>query len=217
MSRPRRITDDQILATMRASVLEHGPAVSLDVVAAELGVTGPALLHRFGSRQALLLKALLPPVDAPWVLDLESGPDDRPFVDQLEALLGRISEHFAAIAPCLSALRESGVATATLAEAKPGPLRAVRALTRWLVSARDRGLVAGVDHELETAAAALLGAVHSHVMMAHIYKEWLSTRPAVEYAHDLARLFARALGAAPARRPTPIEDPSHRPSGPTVP
>jgi len=215
MSRPRRITDDQILATMRASVLEHGPSVSLDVVAAELGVTGPALLHRFGSRQALLLKALMPPAEAPFVADLDAGPDDRPFAEQLESVLMRVSDHFSAIAPCMSALRESGIAQATLAEAKPGPLRSVQAFYRWLLRARDLGLVAAADHELETAATAILGAMHSHAMMAHIYKEALSTRPAVEHAHDLARLFARALGATTARRPT-HEDPSHRPSGPIV-
>jgi len=214
MSRPRRITDDQILATMRAKVLEHGPSVSLDVVAAELGVTGPALLHRFGSRQALLLKALLPPEGAPWMVELEAGPDDRPFAEQLEALVQRVSAHFAEIAPCLSALRESGIPQETLAQAKPGPLRATRALTSWLLRARDRGLVVGPDHELETAAAAILGAVHSAVLIAHIYKDTPS-RPAAEYAHDLALLFARALGADAVHR-SPSEEPSHRPDRPRV-
>ena len=61
MARPRLITDEQILQTMRASVLEHGPAVSLDLVAEKLKVTGPALLKRFGTRQALMIEALKPP------------------------------------------------------------------------------------------------------------------------------------------------------------
>ena len=45
MARPRTITDEQILGTMRSSVLEHGPAVSLDLVAEKLGVTKPSVVR----------------------------------------------------------------------------------------------------------------------------------------------------------------------------
>jgi len=56
MARPRLITDEQILTTMRSCVLELGSHVSLDLVADKLGVTAPALLKRFGNRQELLLQ-----------------------------------------------------------------------------------------------------------------------------------------------------------------
>lgn len=61
MARPRQISDEQILTTMCSCVLSHGPQVSLDLVAKELGVTGPALLKRFGTREELMLRALRPP------------------------------------------------------------------------------------------------------------------------------------------------------------
>ena len=67
MARPRLITDEQILTTMRSCVLEHGAQVSLDVVAQQLGVTSPALLKRFGSLEALMLEALRPPEDPAFI------------------------------------------------------------------------------------------------------------------------------------------------------
>ena len=103
MARPRTITDEQILGTMRASVLEHGPAVSLDFVAEKLGVTGPALLKRFGSRQKLMIEALKPPEVPTWVehhraldhlldggcalVDVAHWASEQPWCNQVAGLL----------------------------------------------------------------------------------------------------------------------------------
>jgi AcrR family transcriptional regulator len=57
--RPRVFTDDEVLAATAHVLarLGHG-GLTLAAVAAELGCTGPALSHRFGSKRGLLLAYL---------------------------------------------------------------------------------------------------------------------------------------------------------------
>ena len=86
MVRPRKHTDAAILAVARAVFIEHGPAVAMSVIAERIGITQPALSRRFGSKEALMVRALVPePIDA-WVAALDAGPDARPLPDQLRAL-----------------------------------------------------------------------------------------------------------------------------------
>jgi AcrR family transcriptional regulator len=198
MARPRLITDEQILQTMRASVLEHGPSVSLDLVAAKLKVTSPALLKRFGTRQALMIEALKPPEEPTWV-QAHREVDGRPLEAQLEALFTDIWEFFAEALPCVMALRESGIASELWQKAVgPGPLRGLAALLKWLELAKVEGLIEGDD--LETAAYTMLGALHMRTITSHITRQSLATRHHRHHLRGLASFFAGAL--APRRRPS---------------
>jgi len=192
MARPRLITDEQILTTMRACVLERGAQVSLDVVAERLGVTAPALLKRFGNRQELMLKALLPPESPAWMADFDRGPDERPLAVQLSEHFGRIWAFFEEVIPCVSALRESGVPHEKMFEGrKTGPLHSIRVIARWIDKGRDAGLI---DAEApESAATAILGALQTRAFTAHVAKLHYSTRSNREYLDDLVQLFTRAL------------------------
>src|SRR5205809_765396 len=109
MGRPRQISDEQILATMRQRALAEGPNVSLDLVANELKVSTPALLKRFGNRQALMLAALRPPEDPEWLAVARRGPGDGPLEAQLVDLFERIFAFMAEAIPCQTVLRESGI------------------------------------------------------------------------------------------------------------
>ena len=193
MARPRQVTDEQILQTMRSSVLQHGPAVSLDVVAQQLKVTSPALLKRFGNRRALMIAALRPGEDDAWVRLLARGPDDRPLAVQLEEAITSVSEAFGEAMPCMFALRESGIPLTEVFSGSqvPPPVRAVRAMSRWLSLLCDRGLADG--SAVETAATALMGAISTRAMTAHLTRTPWSPRAKREYARQLARLFTRAL------------------------
>lgn len=54
MPRPRLVSDDEVFAAFDAAIAEHGPnGVTLALVAHRLGVTAPALMRRFGSKQGL--------------------------------------------------------------------------------------------------------------------------------------------------------------------
>lgn len=204
MARPRLITDEQILAATREIVLDHGVQSPLELVSARLGVTAPALLKRFGTRQALLVAALSPD-DALLEAVFEVPVDDRPLTEQLEGLVARLSRFFAHMFPRLMALRECGVPMKVLdGDTKvPRPVRAVQATQRWLEQARARGLV---DSALmETAATAIVGALSTRAISSHLSKRPWSSRSEREYQHELALLFTRALGAesaapAPAAR-----------------
>ncbi|MCU0700842.1 MAG: hypothetical protein MUC96_30410 [Myxococcaceae bacterium] len=198
MARPRLVTDEQILKTMRASVLELGPSVSLDVVAERLGVTGPALIKRFGTRQNLMVEALKPPEEPPWV-KAHRDLDDRPLEAQLEALFTDIWLFFSEAVPCVMALRESGIDNEHWEKAVgPGPLRGLAALVKWLELAREKGLIESDD--VETAAYTMLGALHMRTITTHITRQSMAARHHRHHLKGLASFFAGAL--APRHRST---------------
>lgn len=183
---------------MKASVLERGPAVSLDLVAERLGVSTPALLKRFGTRRELMIAALKPPERSAWLDFLARGPDARPLADQLEELLAKMIDFFAEAMPCLVALRESGIPwEAVYSPLRPPPaVEGVRVMTRWLEQAREEKLVA--TDACETVATAILGAVQARAFIAHPTNKPFTARAQATYLRELTQLSARAL--APARR-----------------
>jgi AcrR family transcriptional regulator len=192
MARPRLITDEQILEMTRACVLEKGAQVSLDVVAGELGVTGPALLKRFGSRQELWLRALRPPENPVFIEHFLAGPDERPFSVQLEERFTEMWHFFEEVVPCISALRESGIPHDKLFDGRwKNPLRALQAITRWLEMAHEQGL-AHVP-AAASVATAILGAIQTRAFTGHIAKVKYSPRSTTGYLRDIVDLFSRAL------------------------
>lgn len=197
MARPRTITNEQILSAMRAAVLELGARVSLDVVAERLGVTAPALLKRFGSRQTLLLEALRPPENPAFVSHFQAGPDGRALATQLRERLSELWAFFEEVIPCVTALRESGIPPEKLFATHKNPMRALQAIEKWLRAAHERG-VAHVP-EVESVATALLGAVQMRAFTAHVTNVKFSTRSNRAYLDQLVDFFSRAL-APSARR-----------------
>ncbi len=54
MPRPRLVSDEEVFGAFDSAIAEHGPnGVTLALVAQRLGVTAPALMRRFGSKQGL--------------------------------------------------------------------------------------------------------------------------------------------------------------------
>ncbi len=203
MARPRQITDEQILEATRSAVLQHGAQVSLDAVAQQLGVSAPALIKRYGSRNALLLAALRPDERALDALFAEPL-DERPFVEQLAELLDGLSKYFARTMPCVMALRECGVAHDTIVQhiKRPMSVLAIAGCTRWLQATRDRGLVDGAL--IDTAATAIVGAVMTRQVSAHLSQSAPTRRSQLAHQRELATLFSRAL-AAPAVVPMTLK------------
>jgi AcrR family transcriptional regulator len=194
VARPRTVTDEQIVEATRSAVLEKGAQVSLDSVAKQIGVTSPALLKRFGTRENLLIAALIPDLAELDALFEEPG-EVTTFVDDLEALIGRLSQYFARVLPWVMALRECGVSDDLIHQKikLPLPVRAVEQMTRWLRGRRKRGLI---DSDLlETAATAIVGAVTTRMVSAHLSKRPWSKSSQKKHQRELAVLFAAALDA----------------------
>lgn len=192
MARPRLISDEQIISVTRKCALELGAQVSLDTIAAELGVTGPALLKRFGSRQELLLRALRPPENPAFIEHWSKGPDQRPIREQLTERFTETWDFFQEVVPCISVLRESGIPHDKVFDGKlKNPLRLLNAISKWLEAAQDAGLIDVPSHD--SVATAMLGSIQTRAFTAHIGKINYSARSNREYLADLVELFMRAL------------------------
>ena len=196
MGRPRQISDEQILSAMREGVRAKGARVSLETVAAALKVSVPAILKRFGNREALMVAALKPPDPPEWVEVVRAGPSDGPLEGQLAQLFSRLCTFMMQVMPCVIALRESGIPAERWLRPQ-APQRDVEAVHCWLTLARKKGLV--LADELEASAVAMLGAVQSRAFLAHLLKRGFPEREQKAYVRDLARVFSRALSSSSVR------------------
>ncbi len=171
MARPRLISDEQILDATRAAVNQFGPGVSLDLIAGNLGVSQPALLKRFGSRNKLMVAALKPAAEPAYAQQLRAGPDDRPLCEQLQQVVGWLSSYFEENAPRIAALRESGIPMCDVfpkSDGEPPPLRIKRGVAEWLHRARAMGLVVG-DYDIDMLAVSLVSTVASRHHTRHLF------------------------------------------------
>jgi AcrR family transcriptional regulator len=193
MTRPRQVTSEAILEAARACAVERGPNVSLEVIAERVGVTPPALLKRFGSREAMMIAALRSTEEPAWVKGLAAGPDGRPLEEQLQALFSRILDFFSSEAARMSTLCESRLPMSRIfdAERPPPPVQHTWALAAWLDRARSEGIIRRDDFEM--AALGMLGALHARAFLKHFFQRsfWRGSRK--DYVAGLASLYARAL------------------------
>lgn len=193
MTRPRQVTSEEILRAARACAVERGPNVSLEVIAERLGVTPPALLKRFGSRQAMMIAALRTSEKPSWIQSLMAGPSDEPLEVQLAGIFDAILDFFSNEAGTMSALCESRIPIDQIFddERPPPPVQHTWALAAWLEKARDKGLARKTDFEM--AALAMLGALHARAFLKHFFRRsfWRGSRQ--EYVTGLASLYASAL------------------------
>ncbi len=186
--RPRQFTDQDLLETARRCFLEHGPAVSTSVIAAQLGVSQAALFKRCGTKQELMLAALRPPDCPTWIEAVASGPDERPAVEQLRELVERIDRFFEQMMPAIHLLRAAGIDPMTVMQGfdVPPPTLAHRTLTAWFSRLHEQGR-ARIPHP-QSAALAFLGAIHSRRMLQHLLGDHgPQTEP--EYLDNVVDLF----------------------------
>lgn len=182
------MSDEQITEAARACFLEQGPQAPVEAVAARLGVTPAALLRRFGSKEALLRRALLPG-DPP--RSLEGAPEARrPVPEQLVELLLEVLADVRQTIPRIATLRASGLPLVK----NPRPQRMRRSLATWLERAGKDGRVA--DRDYRAAADALLGAIDSRA-----WQEYHARKPATRNDRAWVTVLVDTLwtGLTPAR------------------
>lgn len=171
MGRPRTVSDEAIRGAAREVFIEAGPAASVGLVAARLGVTQAALFQRVGSKRALMRSALSPS----WrearaiVRALEAPPPPRGVDTQAKAILSELGRFLAEVIPNLVVLRAAGPAMEQRGappEGVPPTVRFRAALTRWLERAASAGAIEPLD--AEATAEALLGAIEARCFNAYL-------------------------------------------------
>jgi AcrR family transcriptional regulator len=197
MSRPRLVSDQQILDAARRCFVEDGAQCPISRVAAALGISQPALFKRFGSKRALLLAALLPSEPPQWVAELSNGPDDRPLVEQIKEVADRALRFFDELVPVLATLRSAGLQPKEIMQhfPEPPPVLAIAGLCGWLERCHEQKLIRAVDFRL--TALSFIGAMHSKGFLTYA----LGIAPAGgerdTYAQSVADLYAHALERRP--------------------
>ena len=183
------MSDEDALDRARRCIVEHGPGVSLSVLSAAVGLSPPALVKRFGPKEQLVFRALLPAGPPAWLDTLARPPGPDPLGELVGALL-ELCQEFRAVGPALAALRMSPVAVERVfAEGQPGPAAlARRRMARWLAAA-------GCAHDEDVLADALVGAAEARGFLTWVGPQLLAAGPDEAWARGLAALALRGAGA----------------------
>lgn len=193
--RPRTVSDDEILEATRDLIRSRGPSVSTDAIGERIGVTGQAILKRFGSRDQLLVAALAPPASPPFLDVLAAGPDDRPFGEQLDEFARAAAVFFGQLSRDYIALRWSAVSIrdvlATSGDAPPAPVAGVEVLSSWLERCAERGVIRQVD--AQAVALGLLGSLQIHSLLSHVLDGPPTDHDPAAYVSVIVDVYDRAL------------------------
>lgn len=206
MVRPRKLSDDDILDAAREVFVAHGPHVSTTVVAEAVGLSQAALFKRFGTKENLMVRALLPPPRVDWVDLLGEGPDQRPMHAQLLEIADAAMRFFDRMLPCLMTLKAAGLDLVDLvaAQPEPPPLMVRRALRRWFAAAMDQGRMRRGDPD--ALALAFMGAMQARAAFSHMFGAEPLT-PELREAHVRGVVDALWSGLAPQSAPlAPAEE-----------
>ncbi|WP_375755466.1 TetR/AcrR family transcriptional regulator [Corallococcus exercitus] len=167
MSRPPRVLDPEIDEAARAVFLAQGPSAPLQDIAKRLGISQAALLHRVGTKEALMSRALRPLPPTALAL-LEPGPaDDEPIEDQLLEALLHHRDFLRQLVPWLFVLHYSVLGGSRAMQLETPPPVALReGLTKWLTRAKRAGKVDLAEPRV--VAEALCGALEARCFNAHV-------------------------------------------------
>lgn len=195
MGRHKEVTDERILEVARRCFLSRGAGVSAGDIARELGVSHTTLFNRFGSKEGLMLAALGPPKEVPWVAALKAGPDERPIRAQLVEHAKVIAVYFEELQAGLSVLQAAGI---DISKAYRGrkvdstPAQAFRALGEWLERAQRKRRLARCD--VDILSALILGALQSRAFAARVAGQPTTTGPTDRHVEKIVELLWNGIG-----------------------
>ena len=194
MGRPRQVLDEEILVAARACFIEHSSTVSTETIASRLGVSGPALLKRFGSKRELLKAAFAVGKAPPWLPLVEEGPDGRDFREQLREVALAIDGFFREMVPAFALMREAGITPEEIRgeEETPRPVQVQRAMASWFQRAQERGLARSADPIV--MASVFLAGVQYRYFLAHVTQQRVPTEQEDPWLERLLDLLWRGMG-----------------------
>ena len=163
MARPSTISNEQILDAARAEFLEKGPSATTAEIARRAGISEGSIFRRFETKEALLVAAMLhhgQPEWIEWAGELAGSGDLR---ENLERICHGIIAFFRRVMPGAAVLIACRISPRDvfLRDPDPPPVRAIRALTQFLLVEQRVGRVRLCDAEI--AARQLLSNMHFFV------------------------------------------------------
>jgi AcrR family transcriptional regulator len=198
MGRPRQVLDEDILAVARACFIEHGASVSTETIAARLGVSGPALLKRFGSKRELLKAAFGMGKTPPWLELVQRGPDERELTVQVREIAGVIDAFFREMVPAFSVLREANITPEEWRGSNPDsppPARTYEAMAGWFRRAQEQGRVREGDPSV--MAGMFLASLQYRYFLAHITNKAVPPQEEDPWVDSVVDTFWRGVAPEP--------------------
>ena len=189
MARPRQFTDDEILDGARRCFIEHGPGVSTNHHAQEIGVSQATLFKRIGTKQQLMVAALASRPATSVLGRLEAGPTDAPLREQLLGLARDMATMYDRVLPRVMTLWATGRNPIDLwpdPEQAP-PVRARRALAAFFAEAQAHGRMGGGDPML--LAMVFIGGVKEAAFQRHMLRDTSPATDSDPYASNLVDTF----------------------------
>ncbi len=195
MSRPRTITDRELLAAARKVFLRDGVQAPVASVATELGLSVGALFFRMKSKEQLLTRALLPPFPPVEVKLLEEEPPSgRGSRQRLVHLLTGLCEYLPEALPGFFLLHTAGVLPMQKDRADTIDVVMRNALATWLKRAKVLKIIAVANPG--AAADAIIGAMEARFLHAYLLKRTFSPDRNRTFVKDLLDVV---LGSARTR------------------
>lgn len=200
MARPKRIDDEALLESARATFLELGASVSTLELARRAGVSEGTLFKRFGSKMRLFQKAMrLPNLDEePWAVDMLARAGEGDLEAHLRELALGLGRHIDGVLPAMQTVhRHGGLTCGQIRELcgkdEPSGMKTLRRFRELFAREIELGRLRPMDPA--TLADMFVGAVlHQCHMRLYFYDENLED--AERYAARLARDFVE-LAAFP--------------------
>jgi len=169
--RPKKITDINILSCTRNCILRFGVSVSTQTIADELGVSQATLFKRFGTKDALIQKALLQPIVEHRIFDeLQSLSSQNNVMSGLSCLCLSLLSFFEDTLPSIMMLRSTGCNVPSILRSKDSPPMVMRRkLTEWFDLLQKNGRIRPTSSE--NLALAIIGVIHHRAFRLHILLE----------------------------------------------
>lgn len=165
MARPQTISDEAIIEAARALFIEHGVGASTVEIATRAGISEGTIFRRFGTKDALLLRAMGLPNPDEWMKVVDGLPGRNTPRENMETIMELLLRFFSKIAPRIALMKAAGIHPRELFEAHDGPpppVRTLRSLTNYFDAEMRLGRLRRKDPEI--VARAFMASAHSRAM-----------------------------------------------------
>ena len=197
--RPKKVSDEDIVQTVRRCLVEQGGSVSTQFIADQVGVSQATLFKRFGSKSNLLQTAILLPSKASkasrMLHFLCEGPTEKPVREQMEQMCLRLLKFFDEMLPSFASLHASGLTFDDPLPEDAPPVLARKYLTNWVKQLQEQGRMRKDVHP-ESIALTLIGTMQHRPLRIHLLRDTTLTQTDEEYVSSIVEVLWQGLSPA---------------------